>query len=43
MNGLAFFDTNVPVYAEDASSPDKQDGRSGFSPSISDAERQFCR
>jgi len=25
MNGLAFFDTNVLVYADDASSPEKQD------------------
>jgi predicted nucleic acid-binding protein len=25
MSGLAFFDTNVLVYADDASSPDKQD------------------
>lgn len=24
MNGLAFFDTNILVYADDASSPDKQ-------------------
>jgi predicted nucleic acid-binding protein len=25
MNGLAFFDTNILVYADDASSPEKQD------------------